>query len=742
MSMGENRLFVCRGASNSGWPSVLRIIQPPKAILRQLLFVFVGTAFLLVACGSELRAATFVVSSTSDSGSGSLRQAILDANAVFGGDIVFSNVTGTITLLSQLPTIATSISITGPGAKSLKLSGSSTSRVFAVTGYLKLTGVTVANGKVYGGNGSNAPATIDYNGRNGFNGGDATGGALYNQGTTYVFDCSFLTNNAAGGNGGNGSGGAHLGGDGGNGGGGYGGAIYNLNTLVLSNCTFTGNSVTNGTGGVGGAGATLGPGHGGGGGLAAGGAIYNAANQTVTLFNCTFNNNFLRAGHSAGGGPFDGYNGVLGKAGGSAWGGAICNLGTSHLLNSTFNGNTVTGGNGGQGGDANGRQGGNGGAGGAGYGAGLYNSGFADLTNCTFSGNTALSGIGSVGGAGVLGSGYGGPGGSAAGAAIYNAATANMMNCTFSTNSVRAGSSASGAPFDGYDGATGTPGASAWGGAIYNSGANTILNCTFYSNTATGGKAGNGGVANGHYGGKGGNGGHGYGGSLGNNGFLEIANCTFSSGTAFGGTNGLGGSGSLGAGSGGSIGAGHGANVANNSGTFNFKNSILATTTNGANAYGAILDQGNNISSDGSPVFTQTTSHNYLNPKLSALANHGGFTDTMALLAGSPAIDAGTSLGAPATDQRGVSRPQGGAADIGAVESVIAAPLNAGPFQKDSSGFSLNIFFDPTNAFRVQGSTNLHTWLDLTNYRSGGSWRFMDTTATNSAYRFYRTIAP
>lgn len=108
----------------------------------------------------------------------------------------------------------------------------------------------------------------------------------------------------------------------------------------------------------------------------------------------------------------------------------------------------------------------------------------------------------------------------------------------------------------------------------------------------------------------------------------------------------------------------------------------------------------------------------------------------------SPAIDAGTSLGAPATDQRGVSRPQGGAADIGAVESVIAAPLNAGPFQKDSSGFSLNIFFDPTNAFRVQASTNFSTWLDLTNYRNGGSWHFLDATATNAVYRFYRTVAP
>jgi hypothetical protein len=41
----------------------------------------------------------------------------------------------------------------------------------------------------------------------------------------------------------------------------------------------------------------------------------------------------------------------------------------------------------------------------------------------------------------------------------------------------------------------------------------------------------------------------------------------------------------------------------------------------------------------------------------------------MALLPGSPAIDAGTSTGAPATDQRGIARPQGSAVDIGAFES-------------------------------------------------------------------------
>jgi hypothetical protein len=44
-------------------------------------------------------------------------------------------------------------------------------------------------------------------------------------------------------------------------------------------------------------------------------------------------------------------------------------------------------------------------------------------------------------------------------------------------------------------------------------------------------------------------------------------------------------------------------------------------------------------------------------PLLGPLANNGGPTQTLALLAGSPCLGAGTSAGAPATDQRGVTRP-------------------------------------------------------------------------------------
>src|SRR6185295_2200030 len=43
---------------------------------------------------------------------------------------------------------------------------------------------------------------------------------------------------------------------------------------------------------------------------------------------------------------------------------------------------------------------------------------------------------------------------------------------------------------------------------------------------------------------------------------------------------------------------------------------------------------------------------------LSAPGNYGGNVNTIGLLVGSPAIDTGTNAGAPATDARGVTRPQ------------------------------------------------------------------------------------
>jgi hypothetical protein len=53
---------------------------------------------------------------------------------------------------------------------------------------------------------------------------------------------------------------------------------------------------------------------------------------------------------------------------------------------------------------------------------------------------------------------------------------------------------------------------------------------------------------------------------------------------------------------------------------------------------------------------------------LGPLADNGGPTPTHALLDGSPAIDWADGALCPATDQRGVARPQGPACDAGAFE--------------------------------------------------------------------------
>jgi hypothetical protein len=108
--------------------------------------------------------------------------------------------------------------------------------------------------------------------------------------------------------------------------------------------------------------------------------------------------------------------------------------------------------------------------------------------------------------------------------------------------------------------------------------------------------------------------------------------------------------------------------VCNMNGTVNLYNTILAGPTSGTNCWGTITDMGYSLCSDNSAVLTATGSLNNTDPKLGPLDDYGGPTLTMALLAGSPAIDAIPAVLAPATDQRGRPRPFGAASDIGAFE--------------------------------------------------------------------------
>jgi hypothetical protein len=112
--------------------------------------------------------------------------------------------------------------------------------------------------------------------------------------------------------------------------------------------------------------------------------------------------------------------------------------------------------------------------------------------------------------------------------------------------------------------------------------------------------------------------------------------------------------------------------------TFNVKNTIIAANTAGGAAADcgavALAVSANNLSSDASCQFTDPGSRQNSDARLGPLQNNGGPTDTLALEAGSQALDAGTNAGCPPTDQRGVTRPQGPACDIGAFEVEVPVP--------------------------------------------------------------------
>lgn len=86
---------------------------------------------------------------------------------------------------------------------------------------------------------------------------------------------------------------------------------------------------------------------------------------------------------------------------------------------------------------------------------------------------------------------------------------------------------------------------------------------------------------------------------------------------------------------------------------------------------GSVISLGHNLfgNMSGGSGFVSNDLVN-VNPQLGLLQNNGGPTQTMALLPGSPAINAGDNTGAPTYDQRGPGFPRivGGTIDIGAFE--------------------------------------------------------------------------
>ncbi len=276
-------------------------------------------------------------------------------------------------------------------------------------------------------------------------------------------------------------------------------------------------------------------------------------------------------------------------------------------------------------------------------GGGMYNSGSSPtLTNVTFSDNGATDLAAFIGGGGGMYNSGGSP---------------TLTNVTFSTNS---------APF---------------GGGMYNSGGSpTLTNVTFSDNSAFAG--GGGGMYN-------------------SEGSPTLTDVTFSSNTAFsdgGGMYNYSSSPTL-------TNVTFSTNSAINyggGGMYNYSsspklmNTLIANSASGGDCVNSALSALNGASSNnliegiGSNAcgLTNGVNGNIIgqDPNLGPLANNGGFTQTHALLAGSPAIDAGTNTGCPATDQRGVTRPQGAACDIGAYEvEVDSTPLTVTPTNTPTS---------------------------------------------------------
>jgi hypothetical protein len=175
-----------------------------------------------------------------------------------------------------------------------------------------------------------------------------------------------------------------------------------------------------------------------------------------------------------------------------------------------------------------------------------------------------------------------------------------------------------------------------------------------------------------------------------------------------------------------------------NQGLFTLTNTILSGSFGATNVFGSIIDGGHNICSDASANFTSPTSRNDTDPLLGALGYYGGPTPTMPLLPNSPAIDAGDNAACPATDQRGVSRPQGVACDIGAFElypTVTLAPAAQG---KVSVLYHFKAF--QTNA--VSNSSTLMNWVGIGTRVSDaqGTAELEQVAPAQVSNRFYKLV--
>jgi hypothetical protein len=344
----------------------------------------VAVVALALAPAMVVNAADIEVINNNDSGPGSLRQAIIDVGT--GDEITFAdNVTGTIILTTGQLSISKNLTITGPGAELLTISGNNASRVFHIASGATVTisGLTIANGNAaHGGGIFNEEGVVTLNNctiRG--NHADNVGGGIFNSdGTVTLNNCTVRGNHADNYGGGgifnddalivNGS--TISGNDAYEGGGIFNFGVLGVGTATLNNCTVSNNTAVYGNGG----------------------GILNGQDSAATLNNCTISGN-------------DAYEG-----------GGICNVGNVTLNTCTVSGNDAFEG----GGISN---------------SGALGVGTATLNNCTISGNDAVGGgiFNEEDGAVTLNNCTVSGNTAEAGGGIFNEdGTVTLNNCTISGN--------------------------------------------------------------------------------------------------------------------------------------------------------------------------------------------------------------------------------------------------------------------------------------------------------------------